>query len=77
MLDFIVAYKRTHDGNSPTVREICDACAISSTGVGNYCLVRLVQHGLLRVDNYGRSRSIEVVGGEWTYQAPVASEEIP
>jgi SOS-response transcriptional repressor LexA len=34
-------------GQHPTIREIGDACAISSTGMVNYHLGRLVEYGLI------------------------------
>ena len=74
VFDFVIAYKRAHDGNSPTIREICDSCGISSTSIGNYALTALQRRGLIRFAGK-HSRSIEVVGGAWTYQAP--GGEIP
>ena len=35
-LDIIISYKKLHDGNSPTWREIADACSISSMSVAAY-----------------------------------------
>lgn len=66
---FIVSYKKIHDGNSPTIREIGDACGISSTSVVVYWLIRLEDQGLIRrpeppVGNRYATK-IEVVGGEW------------
>jgi SOS-response transcriptional repressor LexA len=75
VLEFIIAHKRAHDGNSPTVREICDHCGISSTSVGNYALTALARRGFIRLAEGGHSRSIEVIGGAWTYQAPPTNGE--
>lgn len=69
----IVAYKREHDGNSPSVQELADLCGISSKSVMVYNLRRLERAGRVRLVSARRSRSIEVVGGGWTYQ-PIPSE---
>lgn len=66
ILAFIVAYKREHDGNSPTVREITEKCDISSTSVTAFNLRRLVALGCIRMGGSGvKARGIEVVGGKW------------
>lgn len=58
--EFIVKFKKEHDGNSPTIREIGAACNISSTSAVAYILKVLVRRGLITVD-----RDISVVGAEW------------
>lgn len=66
VLDFIKEYKADNDGNSPTVREIMEGVGLSSTSVVVYYLNNLVERELitrLKSD----SRSIQVVGGSWTY----------
>ena len=70
---FIVAYKRDHDGNSPTIREIQDECGISSTSVVFYYLNQLEARGLIRrpepkIGSRYASR-IEVIGGRWKKEA--------
>ena len=65
----IIAYKRAHDGNSPTFREIMEDCGISSTSVVLYYLNKLEQRGLIRrpeppIGNRNATK-IEVVGGKW------------
>ena len=61
---YIVAYKRAHDGCAPTVRDICDACTISSTSVAAYYLRQL--EAARRIEwQGGAARTIEVVGGRW------------
>lgn len=70
VFEAIIAHKRLHDGNSPSLREIMRATGITSISVTWYHLQRLVNAGLVRTPpslNI-RSRSIEVVGGQWTYQ---------
>lgn len=66
VFSFIVKYKKSHDGNSPTIREIGSACGVSSTSVVNYYLNKLEEDGLIRRDNF-QSRNIDVVGGSWVY----------
>lgn len=64
MYKFILKYKLEHDGNSPSMEEIMDACDVSSKSVCNYHLSKLEDDGLIeRVD--GQARSIVVVGGFW------------
>jgi SOS-response transcriptional repressor LexA len=61
---YIVAYKRVHDGCAPTIRDICDACNISSTSVAAYYLRQLEAAGRIEWQG-GAARTIEVVGGRW------------
>jgi SOS-response transcriptional repressor LexA len=65
VLRYIILYKRRHDGVAPTVREIMDACGISSTSVVAYHLKRLEAAGKIICGDFGSSRAIEVVGGRW------------
>lgn len=58
---FIVTYKRTHDGNAPSLYQIARALGIDKSTV-KYHLDRLVDAGHIR--RTGR-RGIEVIGGEW------------
>ena len=58
---YIIDYKRNHDGNSPTRQEIKTYCGISSTSVVQYRLHKLEAKGLITVAG-GR---ISVVGGLW------------
>lgn len=67
---FIVEFKRTHDGNSPTIREIGTACDVSSTAAVRYYLNGLVKCGLIkRSHESGEPRMISVVGGMWNAPA--------
>ena len=72
VLYYIILYKSEHDGNSPTVRQIAEACDISSISVVNYLLRRLEASGHIRLGDDGKSRQIEVVGGRWRLGANVA-----
>jgi predicted MarR family transcription regulator len=72
---FIVGYKMSHDGNSPTIRDIKSEFEISSTSVANYIVRNLCAMGLIYLPrgHAGRTiaRGIEVVGGEWTCRVEV------
>jgi len=64
--DFIIKYKVDHDGVSPSVSEIGQACGISSTSITRYTLDCLERLGLIKCDyGAGKSRMIKVVGGRW------------
>lgn len=69
---WIVAYKRVHDGNSPTVREIARGCGMTTTSLVNYHLRQLERQGCLRTENgqagQRQTRNIVVIGGQWTYR---------
>lgn len=61
--DFLVHYKETHNGNSPSLREIAEACNIVISGV-HYHLTRLeIDNRIQRRGKY--SRTIEIVGTAW------------
>lgn len=66
---FIVNYKRRHDGNSPTFREIMEGCTITSTSMVLYYLTGLEKRGLIRrpepVFGNRNATKIEIVGGRW------------
>ena len=65
---FIVRYKEKHDGNSPTLREICKDCGITSTSHAKHILYKLDLQDRILLDYQGRSRHIRVIGGRWTYE---------
>ncbi len=76
IFDFIVVYKCANDGNSPTIREIGQACGISSTSFVSNILARLERQGLIRLPKVcGVSRHIHVVGGQWSYHPTESSPE--
>jgi SOS-response transcriptional repressor LexA len=68
--DFIVAFKREHDGNAPTIREIARAAGYKTTSTTNYHLQMLERLGKISFQAEGRSRMIVVIGGEWTPPTP-------
>ena len=63
---FVCDYKAMHDGNSPTYRQIQEACGISSTGMVHYRLHRLQEQGLIELRQVGTSMVIIVKGGSWS-----------
>lgn len=67
ILAFIIRYKREHDGNSPSMREIMRNCNISSNAVAFNVLRRLEREGRIRLEHRcGVARSIAIPGGRWT-----------
>lgn len=67
ILDFIVSYKRAHDGNSPTVDEIGQGVGLTSK---NTVWVHLRNLELAnKIERGHGSRMISVIGGAWTLQA--------
>jgi SOS-response transcriptional repressor LexA len=67
LLAFIIAYKRAHDGNSPTYREMMAATGLSTTSSVAYHLEKLEAEGVIeRPQQVGNTRVIEVVGGRWS-----------
>ncbi len=61
VFDFIVDYKRQHDGLSPSVTEIAKALFLHRT-TARYHLMMLEHDGRIRL--VGR-RAIQVIGGTW------------
>jgi len=67
VFDFIVQFKREHDGVAPTVQEIGKALGLSSKSVVWGHLLQLEMQGKIK---RGRgSRMITVNGGAWTLQS--------
>lgn len=75
--DFIVEFKKNHDGNSPSIREIGRAVGITSTSVTNYYLESLAGMEIIKLKKQGSSRMISVSGGSWTPPAAPVIVEIP
>jgi len=61
VFEFIVDYKRTHDGLAPGIKQIAKECMLSVSTV-KYHLLRLENEDRIRI--VGR-RAIEVIGGVW------------
>jgi hypothetical protein len=68
---FIVEFKRQHDGNSPTIREIMTACKVSSSSMVFFYLNQLAAFGLIQRPEpqvgTRQAANIEVVGGKWIF----------
>lgn len=64
VFNFICTYKAAHDGVAPSVREIGEACGLTSTSVVSYYLQVLQHEGLIDF-RYNESRTIEVMRGYW------------
>ncbi len=73
VFDFIVTYKRAHDGNSPTLRQIMNGRRISSTSVVHNILIGLERDGYIRI--LPGSQGIVVIGGAWAY-APTPERKV-
>lgn len=78
IFDFIVQYKQTHDGNSPTTREIADACYLSSLTTVRHHLMNLELENRLRIADEGHYQ-FEIVGSHWEYETSeqTASDSAP
>ena len=59
---YIVAYKAKHDGNSPPMREICNAIGIASTNTVSGYLDKLIDAGMITKQR----GNISIVGAKWT-----------
>ena len=62
---FIIRFKRTHNGNSPSIREIAEGTHISSKSHAHYILRKLEEAGYLKMGNDQTSRGIQIPGTEW------------
>jgi hypothetical protein len=63
---FICEYKRAHDGNSPSTREIAEFMEVKVGSTVTRALRELDCQGrIVLTGTDGASRSIEVIGGEW------------
>lgn len=65
VLEFIIRYKEEHDGNSPSVFQIRDACELSAVSTVYYHLTKLEEAGRIKLN---KIKGIEVTGGEWSYE---------
>jgi len=54
LYNFLVKFKSTHDGNSPTIREIMKENKITSTSYTSSLLRRLQAQNLINLDERGR-----------------------
>lgn len=66
--DFIVWYKETYNGNSPSIREIKKAAELGSTSTVHHHIEELIKEKLLYTHDdidSGTSRCLMVTGGKW------------
>jgi SOS-response transcriptional repressor LexA len=54
LYNFLVKFKSTHDGNSPTIREIMEENSLKSTSHTSKLLRRLQAQNLINLDDRGR-----------------------
>lgn len=62
---YIVEYKRRHDGNSPSTREIAQACSVPHGSTLRSLLEKLARARRIRLREDLGTRGIEIVGGQW------------
>lgn len=65
---FIVDYKRSYGGDSPTLREIADAVGLEAVSAVKRHVDTLEAAGLLSRRLVGRARTIDVAGGRWVFE---------
>ena len=71
----IVKYKRKFDGCSPSVKELTQETGLKSTSTTYYHLQKLVHQDKI-LYNKGQSRSIEVIGGKWSYEPDISPTQV-
>lgn len=64
LYNYIVSYKKSNNGNSPSFRDIRSYMEISTTSMIPHLLDKLVDMGLITYKR-GVSRSINVLSGRW------------
>lgn len=62
VFEFVVAWKRAHDGCSPSYSDIMEGCGISSSSEVARMVKCLVEKGFLETE-YAQPRTLRVVGG--------------
>ena len=65
VFNFIVRFKRSHNGNSPSMYEIEKGTCASSRSHVHYILRKLEDAGFLKMGENQRSRGIQIPGTEW------------
>lgn len=76
---FIVSHKKTHNGNSPSLRDIVENTRSASTSTAYKSIRKLELGGYLKLDN-NKARNITIRGGVWsispTHKMPQSGEEL-
>ena len=71
LFDFIVSYKREHDGIAPSLRDMAEHMGITSTSHIAYFLRKLAKSGrIVIIPHLGRH--ISIPGGSWQYTPPAS-----
>lgn len=66
VLEYIKAYKRDHNGISPTLRDIVRDMELSSTSVAHYYLEKMYKSGVIyRIHLEGNRVGIGVPNSSW------------
>ena len=63
ILRYIIDYKTDHEGASPTIREIQQACGLASPSTTRHYLYLLVQDNAIEMHG---TRDIRVNGASWS-----------
>lgn len=62
---FVLEFKTTHQGDSPSKQDIQSAMGWTGGGSVTYALQRLEQENKIRCTTVGRRLYIEVIGAKW------------
>jgi len=65
---FIIEYRKSHNGDSPTLREICVGANVSSTSVVAYYLDRFEYYGLVKLNGQLKMRNIHIPNSAWYFE---------
>lgn len=76
ILNMIINYKTTHDGNAPGHRDIAEALGLAYAGSIKTYLDTLTEMGFLTT-TYASDRAIMIVGGRWTYDKLLFETKCP
>lgn len=69
LLEYLKGYKSTHDGNTPTVRQMIDGANMSTANRVYRCLLALENDGKISLGGPDRKQlHISIVGGRWYYE---------
>lgn len=63
LFEFIISYKESHDGNTPTYREMCQGIGVSSTNTIFQYIKKMEKEGLILVVD----GKLCLPGGKWNY----------
>ena len=69
LFEFIISYKESHDGNSPTYREMVDGIGVHSTNTIFQYIRKMEKYGLIKMVD-GKMCLTE---GKWSYD-PLAKK---